>query len=281
MFLACCHTIVVDHKTGKYNSASPDELALVNAAKQFGYVFLQMDADENFLIQNEMTSQVSKFKLLNVCEFTSTRKRMSCIFRTEEGKIVLMCKGADSVIEERLSSKSRASEVFSSTSEFVDDFARDGLRTLYLAEKELDEETYQQWNKKSELAKLEINDREAKMAAIDEEIEQDLELIGSTAIEDRLQDDVANTIQFMKDANIKVWVLTGDKVETAINIGVSAGLLDSSMEQFIFEKTEKEEVCTSLSKMVKDVQTYKGKKRALIISGSSLATIDSEIYLRN
>ena len=62
-----------------------------------------------------------------------------------------------------------------------------------------------------------------------------MELIGSTAIEDRLQDDVAATIRFMKNAGIKVWVLTGDKIETAVNIGVSAGLLDSSMNQLIVD----------------------------------------------
>jgi P-type E1-E2 ATPase len=60
-------------------------------------------------------------------------------------------------------------------------------------------------------------------------IEQNLELIGSTAIEDKLQDDVADTIQFIRKAGIKLWVLTGDKVETAINIGFSSGLLDNNM----------------------------------------------------
>lgn len=68
------------------------------------------------------------------------------------------------------------------------------------------------------------------MAAVDELIEVDLELIGSTAIEDKLQDEVAETIEFMKQVGIKVWVLTGDKIETAINIGISAKLLDDSMD---------------------------------------------------
>ena len=76
------------------------------------------------------------------------------------------------------------------------------------------------------------------MAEVDELIETDLELIGATAIEDRLQDEVADTIQFLKSAGIKVWVLTGDKIETAMNIGISAGLLDSSMEQYIVDDIE-------------------------------------------
>ena len=77
---------------------------------------------------------------------------------------------------------------------------------------------------------LEINDRDEKVALVDEKIESELEIIGSTAIEDRLQDQVADSIQFMKKVGIKVWVLTGDKIETAMNIGVSAGLLDKNMD---------------------------------------------------
>jgi len=80
---------------------------------------------------------------------------------------------------------------------------------------------------------LALKDREEEVARVDEDIEKDLELLGSTAIEDRLQDDVKGTIEFMKDAGIKVWLLTGDKIGTAMNIGVSAGLLDSTMAQVV------------------------------------------------
>lgn len=89
------------------------------------------------------------------------------------------------------------------------------------------------WNQKVTAAQLEVNDREEKVAGINALVEYDLELIGSTAIEDKLQDEVASTIEFMKTVGIKVWVLTGDKIETAINIGVSAKLLDSEMDQYI------------------------------------------------
>ena len=85
---------------------------------------------------------------------------------------------------------------------------------------------------------MEIINREDKVAAVDEKIEVGLHLVGSTAIEDELQDEVAGTIRFMKNAGIKVWVLTGDKIETAMNIGVSAGLLDDTMEQYIVEETD-------------------------------------------
>ena len=87
---------------------------------------------------------------------------------------------------------------------------------MFLAERYLDEREYNEWNEKAKAAQLEVNNREEKVAAVDELIEVDLELIGSTAIEDKLQDEVAETIEFMKEVGIKVWVLTGDKIETAI-----------------------------------------------------------------
>ena len=163
-----------------------------------------------------------KYQLLNICEFTSTRKRMSCIFRTPEGKIVCMTKGADSVIAEFLTSKSLETEHMQ-TQPIVDQFARLGLRTLYLAERVIPEAEYEDWNERARLAKLEVNNREEAVAKVDGEIERELELIGSTAIEDKLQENVSDTIKFMKATGIKVWVLTGDKVETATCIAISAG----------------------------------------------------------
>lgn len=103
------------------------------------------------------------------------------------------------------------------------------MRTLYLAEKFLTQKEYDTWAEEKRLATLETVNRDEKVEVVDGKIEHDLELIGSTAIEDRLQENVANTIRFMKATGIKVWVLTGDKIETAKNIGVSAGLLDGSM----------------------------------------------------
>ena len=246
VFLACCHTIVIDEKLDddeitlirKYNAASPDELALVNAAKQFGYEFQGIDEEDNMLIQDHINKRVLQFKLLNVCAFNSTRKRMSVIVRDPSGKIILMCKGADSVIMERLSESSRNGDVLSKTQDYVDEYAEEGLRTLFLAERVISEEEYEKWNAEAQAAKLQVQNREEAVAVVDEIIEVDLELIGSTAIEDRLQDEVPETIMFMKRAGIKVWVLTGDKIETAMNIGVSAGLLDNGMAQYIIEETD-------------------------------------------
>ena len=260
MFLATCHTIIVDEKKGTYNSASPDELALVNAAKQFGYEFKERDEFDNIVVINRNTGEEFKYKLLNVCEFTSTRKRMSCIYRDPQDRIVLMCKGADAIVKDRLSQDSLSSDVFLKTQAYVDEYANEGLRTLFLAEKYIDEGTYSEWLKESNIAKLEINDREEKVAAVDEKIEVKLELIGSTAIEDRLQDQVADTIQFMKKTGIKVWVLTGDKIETAINIGVSAGLLDQNMIQHLIDDDTSPDLMGNLRRINQKIIRHQGTK---------------------
>lgn len=115
LFLSLCHTIVIDERKGTYNAASPDELALVNAAKQFGYEFAGIDKEDNLKVINHVAGTTLKYKLLNVCEFNSTRKRMSVILRAPDGKIILMCKGADSIIKERLSIKSLQGQVLSKT----------------------------------------------------------------------------------------------------------------------------------------------------------------------
>lgn len=113
-------------------------------------MFKGIDSEDNFEILEVETDTNYSYKLLAVCEFTSTRKRMSCIFRDPNGKIILMCKGADSVIEERLSKESKDSEVFSRTKQFVHKFAMEGLRTLFLAERCVPEDEFEVWIKEAQ-----------------------------------------------------------------------------------------------------------------------------------
>ena len=120
--------------------------------------------------------------------------------------------------------------------QFLDGYAKNGLRTLLLAYKEIPLELYTRWNNEYQIALISTSNREENMARAAEKIENNFVLIGSTAIEDKLQDDVADTISFIKEAGIKLWVLTGDKIETAINIGFSCSLLNLDMEIFIIDK---------------------------------------------
>lgn len=133
LHLALCHTIVVDERTGKYNASSPDELALVNAAKFFGAEFIKRDEDNNMIIK--FMGQERRYRLMNILEFTSTRKRMSVIVEDQNGQYMLLTKGADSIIKERLDIA--ASKFLQVTQQYVDKYAEEGLRTLFLAKRSL------------------------------------------------------------------------------------------------------------------------------------------------
>jgi len=134
-------------------------------------------------------------------------------------------------------------------------FAREGLRTLCIAQRELAEDEYQKWNKDHEIAAAAIQDREDKLEAVADTIERDLTLLGGTAIEDRLQEGVPDTIALLAEAGIKLWVLTGDKVETAINIGFSCNLLNNDMELIVF-KIEDEEISTAEAELDKHLASF-------------------------
>ena len=134
------------------------------------------------------------------------------------------------------------------TQQFVDMYAEEGLRTLLLARKDLSPGYYEEWNQRFLQAASSVGEiKEQMMEAAEAEVECDLMLVGSTAIEDKLQEEVKETIESFKDTGIKVWVLTGDKVETAINIGFSCGLLSSSMRQFVINTADEDEIRSGLN----------------------------------
>jgi len=192
--------------------------------------------------------------VLNTLEFNSTRKRMSAIIRMPDDKIILYCKGADSMIYSRLK-RGEQSELRRTTAEHLEMFAREGLRTLCIAQRELGEEEYQLWNREHEIASASIQDREERLEEVSDKIERELTLLGGTAIEDRLQEGVPDTIALLAEAGIKLWVLTGDKVETAINIGFSCNLLNNDMELIVF-KVDDDSVATAEAELDKHLQTF-------------------------
>ncbi len=246
--LGICHTVVVDFKEGKqfYNASSPDELALVNAAKYFEYAFSGRDEENN--IEMMVKGEKQKYELLNVIEFTSLRKRMTVIVRTPSGEIKVLCKGADSIILPRLKKASELNQtILGSTNQFLENAAKEGLRTLLLCEKVISEESYEQWLSDYKAASCVPSKREEEMERVADSMERDFELIGSTAIEDKLQDDVDKAIMALKSGGIKVWVLTGDKIETAINIGFSCKLLNDKMELYIIDGKDKTDCLSQIA----------------------------------
>ncbi|KAL2885752.1 phospholipid-translocating P-type ATPase [Ceratocystis lukuohia] len=229
--LALCHTVIAEKVPGNppkmvFKAQSPDEAALVATARDMGFTVLGSNTEGTIL---NVMGEERHYPILNTIEFNSTRKRMSSIVRMPNGRIILICKGADSVIYGRLK-KGEQQELRQITAEHLEMFAREGLRTLCIAQRELTESEYMNWKREHDEAAASIDNREEKLEAVAELIEQDLTLLGGTAIEDRLQDGVPDTIALLGEAGIKLWVLTGDKVETAINIGFSCNLLNNDME---------------------------------------------------
>ncbi|XP_061540178.1 phospholipid-transporting ATPase IC [Phycodurus eques] len=221
--LTVCHTVMAQWKEDVpvYQAASPDEEALVGAARELGWVFLSRSRD--VMVVSEM-GVTRHYKLLALLDFTSQRRRMSVLVRDPEGSLKLYCKGADIVILERLQRDCPHQE---STEQALELFSQACLRTLCIAVRSVSETSWEQWSKTlARAAAMATFDRNALLEKLYDEMEQDLQLLGVTAIEDRLQEDVPETISLLKQAGIKVWVLTGDKKETAVNIGYACKLLD-------------------------------------------------------
>lgn len=236
LVLALCHTVITERTPGdpptiEFKAQSPDEAALVATARDVGFTVIGRSNDT--IIVN-CQGEEREYTVLNILEFNSSRKRMSAIMRMPDRKIMLFCKGADSIIYSRLKSGEQT-ELRKTTAEHLEMFAREGLRTLCIAQRELGEEEYQLWNKDHDIAAAAIQDRDDKLETVSDAIERDLTLLGGTAIEDRLQDGVPDAISLLAQAGIKLWVLTGDKVETAINIGFSCNLLDNDMELLLIK----------------------------------------------
>ncbi|XP_047532183.1 probable phospholipid-transporting ATPase IM isoform X2 [Vanessa atalanta] len=244
--LALCHTVMPEQKNGRleYQAQSPDESALVSAARNFGFVFRERSPNT---ITIEVMGKTEVYELLCILDFNNVRKRMSVILK-KDGEIRLYTKGADNVIYDRLK-RSHQEEVRSKTQEHLNKFAGEGLRTLALAWRPLEERGFAEWKRRHQAAALALRDRDERLDAIYEEIETDLILIGVTAIEDKLQDGVPETIANLSMAGIKIWVLTGDKQETAINIGYSCQLLTDDMaEVFVIDGVAHDDVDRQLAK---------------------------------
>ncbi|OMJ26498.1 Phospholipid-transporting ATPase DNF2 [Smittium culicis] len=218
----------------KYSAESADEGALVLAARNFGYTFIGRNREELYL---DIKGTKFTFTVLASLEFDSVRKRMSSIVRRPHphNDIILFTKGADSGMLDIIKkvdvddevSLNRHREMFNQ----IDEFANSGLRTLVFGYRKIPESELETFMSSYQAAQNYIgNDRDEKLLQVYSTIEKDLEFVASTGIEDRLQDKVPECIASLRAAGIKIWVLTGDKLETAINIGFASNLLSKNME---------------------------------------------------
>ncbi|CAH1113541.1 unnamed protein product [Psylliodes chrysocephalus] len=271
VLLSICHTVIPEKSTDSiiYHAASPDERALVYGASKYGYIFESRTPDS---VEIDALGKKEKYEILAVLEFTSARKRMSVIVRDPNGKIKLYCKGADSVIFDRLDHSPNAQEYKSLLLAHLEAFASDGLRTLCCAYVDLKESEYQVWKEQFMRACISIQHREEKVEEAANLIERKLKLIGATAIEDKLQEGVPEAIASLLQADISLWVLTGDKQETAINIGYSCRLLSQGMQIIILNDDSLDATRESILRNCEGIGDNLGKQNeiAVIVDGKTL-----------
>ena len=275
--LSTCHTVIPERndekvETIKYQAASPDEGALVEGAVLLGYKFT---ARQPRAVTIEANGYEQRYELLAVCEFNSTRKRMSTIFRCPDGRVRIFCKGADTVIMERLAKGENPHT--ETTLQHLEEYASEGLRTLCLAMREVEEQEFQEWWQIFNTAATTVGGNRAdELDKAAELIEHDFMLLGATAIEDKLQDGVPDTIHELQQAGIKVWVLTGDRQETAINIGMSCKLISEDMTLLIVNEDNAAATRANIEKKLAAIQAHSTNASAeletlaLVIDGKSL-----------
>ncbi|KZS88835.1 calcium transporting ATPase [Sistotremastrum niveocremeum HHB9708] len=278
--LAVCHTVIPERKDDgsiKYQASSPDEAALVAGAEMLGYQFHTRKPRSVYV---DVMGTTREYEILNVCEFNSTRKRMSTVVRAPDGTIKLFCKGADTVILERLSKEEQP--YTERTLAQLEDYATEGLRTLCLASRDISAAEYSTWSSLYDKAAARISGRGDALDEVAELIEKDMSLLGATAVEDKLQEGVPDTIHTLQMAGIKVWVLTGDRQETAINIGMSCRLISESMNLVIVNEESAHETEQFLSKRLTAIKNQRKSGEledlALVIDGKSLTfALEKEI----
>ena len=300
--LSLCHTCSVeinDDGIEEYICVSPDSIELVKAAKAQGWTYEESgNPDIKILGLGPIPNSKKKFEKLQIIEFSSDRKRETIIVKSPEGKIILYCKGADSIIEKRLSEKSNK-EILVQCKYYVDKFSAQGLRTLFIAMKLLSENEYNNFAKDLNEAMMSLEDKEKKVNEVYDSIEQNLYIIGTTIVEDKLQEKVPETIRDLRLAKIKVWMLTGDKMNTAYNIGLSCNLINKQMKIFnicgiepkkheitlsIMNQHERNEVILNFAK---EFQRFKGEfnsmeipQYGILVDEKALLTIEEDYEIQ-
>ncbi|QIW95470.1 hypothetical protein AMS68_000988 [Peltaster fructicola] len=343
--MAVCNTCLPESSDSPrigYQAASPDELALADAAQDLGFT-LRKRGTKSLLVRlsSEQHSGTDlEYEILNIIEFSSKRKRMSVVLRCPDDRIWLICKGADNVMIPRLQHAKLAGEkarevksnsdwerqrkrksmqapwdrpsvtierirhsldpgvasphsvrspvphylstalqalddadVYSHCFQHIENFAVDGLRTLLYAHKYLAAAEYDAWQKRYRDASTSLKDRQSHIETVAEELEQSMSLLGATAIEDKLQTGVPETIEKLRRARIRVWMLTGDKRETAINIAHSARICRPESDVLILDAA-KGDLEAQLQNVVQEVLVQRNDS-VVVIDGHTLSVIEA------
>ncbi|XP_069687692.1 probable phospholipid-transporting ATPase IIB isoform X2 [Periplaneta americana] len=244
-------------ETCVYQASSPDEVALVKWTEEVGLALVRRDLASMQLRTPEGVTHT--YTIMQIFPFTSETKRMGIILKEEHtGEIVFYLKGADVVM-------SGIVQYNDWLEEECGNMAREGLRTLVVAKKTLTEEQYMDFETRYNAARMSVSDRVARVAAVVESLEREMELLCVTGVEDRLQDRVRPTLELLRNAGIKIWMLTGDKLETATCIAKSSRLVSRTQGLHVFKS-----VVTRTDAHL-ELNTFRKKQDcALVISGDSL-----------
>ncbi|CAK8680764.1 unnamed protein product [Clavelina lepadiformis] len=266
--LALCHNVTPVYDSDDendfnalskvYQASSPDEIALVKWTESVGLSLYQRDLNRIQLMTPY--GAILNFAILQLFPFTSESKRMGIIIKDESsGQIVFYMKGADMVMTSIVQYNDWLDEE-------CDNMAREGLRTLVVAKKRLSGDVYLDFERRYNQAKLSVTDRATRVSAVIESLERDMELLCVTGVEDKLQNDVRPTLEMLSNAGIRVWMLTGDKLETATCIAKSSRLVSRDQDIHVFQqvssRTEAHLELNSFRRRAPDT--------ALVIHGSSL-----------
>ncbi|KAI9078500.1 hypothetical protein K1719_039525 [Acacia pycnantha] len=244
LVLAACNTIVpllVDTsdpevKLIDYQGESPDEQALTYGAAAYGFTLLERTSG---YIVIDIQGERQKFKVLGLHEFDSDRKRMSVILEFPDNSVKVFVKGADTAMFSVID-KSLSMDIIRATETHLHNYSSLGLRTLVIGVRELNPSEFEQWHFAFEEASNALIGRAALLRKVSSSVENNLCILGASAIEDKLQQGVPESIESLRTAGIKVWVLTGDKQETAISIAYSSKLLTGDMTQIVINSNNGE-----------------------------------------
>ena len=240
--------MTIEDKSGNisYNGLSPDDIELVKAASKQGFTLLKSPNDQKII---RVDGKIEKYNILNLIGFTSDRKRMSIIVQMEgSDEIKMYMKGADSEIKKRLTADVNFKHL-TATTRYTDFYSSKGFRTLFVAMKTIPKRIYDEWSEKLRRSELDLENKSKLITQCYNEIENDMTLLGATIVEDKLQDKVPETIRDLRNAGIKIWMLTGDKIDTAENISLSCNLISKSHKCFKISPLTKKRQKTMTSEL--------------------------------
>ncbi|CAG2054143.1 unnamed protein product [Timema podura] len=238
-----------------YEAESPDELALIDAA--YSYNCRLVKRTPQYATVALPGEGVLEFEILQILPFDSSRKSMSVLLKHPvTNEKILYCKGADSTILAQLAPTDDVimQQLIFRTQQHLNSYARQGLRVLVMAKRTVSDHEYSDWLRRHEEAELSIDNRDRRIRESYSRLETNLTLLGATGIEDRLQDGVPETISALISAGIMVWVLTGDKPETAINVAYSARLFSPQMELLKLSARSKDAAESAILFYLADIQ---------------------------